>query len=233
MENWEKECIKIVDKFLNMPIAKIFSSPQTSLIPTSSNNNSGTKNPQDLSSIRERLVQKKYKNFAAWKRDMKQIWSSARKIFNDDDMILAITDELEKRFNKMCNASSNARMQPIDWIQLVSSLYIQIVDITHNSSNQFSPFFKEEDCFVKQMTSKETIEKVTSQSNLEDRNSVLRASQLLSIFGYNLNTMRNTEVVSLKNIPKDAQIALSYFLIGNQTEKKLDKKSCQINLNDT
>ena len=89
---------RVMEKLMEHPCARPFMIP---LIPGKTcpqNYTQYVKNPIDLTTIKKQLKEKKYRNFKEWYNAVDLIWSNSRAYYEEDDLMIPVTDEIEAIF---------------------------------------------------------------------------------------------------------------------------------------
>jgi len=202
-------CLAITDYLISQQYCSIFLEPVDPIRDEVPDYFKIIKNPQDLGTIRKRLLNKEYKSISDWKRDMNLIWTNCEK-FNGRDSILG---ELSRfalmMFEKQCK--KHLPYSPIEWVNRITSLYEKINVFLKDSPRSVSYKFKKLD--IPREHSPEEIQKLSEAvSCLSTRSDVLQLVQLLGLFGINIEGKRDVVYVSLSELPDQAITALMSYV---------------------
>ncbi|KAH0792165.1 Bromodomain containing protein [Histomonas meleagridis] len=99
-EKIRKEALNVVDKLLEHPLANIFIDP----IQPNEGDTEFEKivtNPQDLTSIKNRLINNEYTSISKFYDDMESVWVSTEQYYSTDPHLMVIAADCRKTFNKL------------------------------------------------------------------------------------------------------------------------------------
>lgn len=94
------ECLKVVDALSKHPIAEIFLNPVDPEEDKVPNYLQIVKNPSDLGTVRQNLIEHKYATLQDFKRDVSLIWENAYLFNGRQSMISYMGEKLSRIFNK-------------------------------------------------------------------------------------------------------------------------------------
>lgn len=134
--NQLKRCLEITRKLKKHPAAKLF------LNPVDRNSSIGeyyyevVDDPQDLTSIEERLKKKEYRSVREFKRDISTIWSNAIMVNGPTSYVAVIVNHLEAVFEKELKVMSTTNVA--GWLNKVTELKTNLNSFLENTPKSIS-----------------------------------------------------------------------------------------------
>lgn len=122
---------KVMKKVMEHPCARPFMIPLVPGKTCPANYTKYVKNPIDLTTIQKQLKAKKYKSFKEWYNAVDLIWSNTRAYYEEDDLMIPITDEVEAIFENELQAQQ-LRNNVNDWWKEVVRLQEKIGQLNNN-----------------------------------------------------------------------------------------------------
>ena len=166
------------------------------------------KNPQDLTSIKKRLINNEYKNIKDWKKDMDLIWYNCIKFNGRDTIIGELAQSTSKIFEKKCKKLLPKEIN--EWLIYLSELNKKLNDILINSPLTLNYKFKD-NLFKRKYLIEDIKNLSTAISSLNTKSDILQMVQLLKLFGINVDGKRENPQISLLNLPDTAiSIIMTY-----------------------
>ena len=96
----QKKCLEIIEDLMKHPIAEVFMEPVDPVRDMVPDYLDIIKNPSDFSTIRNRLLERKYLTYEEFKRDVNLVWENAITYNTKQSLPAYIADELNRIFQK-------------------------------------------------------------------------------------------------------------------------------------
>ena len=144
----KRRCLEITLKLMKKPAARLFLKPIDVISSGLTDYYSIISDPQDFSSIEQRLRQSEYRSIREWKRDMNLIWQNCYTYNGPDSYPSVLARYLQQKFEKELKTFSLLTNQ--GWLEKVFELREQLVE---NSSNL--PKFLEKDAPLEMLARKD------------------------------------------------------------------------------
>lgn len=122
---------KVMEKVMKHPCARPFMIPLVPGKTCPQNYTKYVKNPIDLTTIKKQLKAKKYRSLKEWHNAVNLIWSNTRTYYEEEDLMIPLTDEVEAIFE------NELRMQQLhknvdEWWKEVLRLQEKIGTLNNN-----------------------------------------------------------------------------------------------------
>jgi hypothetical protein len=169
-------CIRIVDALLETPSSSIFQEPVDPVREHCPDYYQLITHPQDLSTIRKRLVNREYKVYQEWERDMNLIWSNAQYYNGADSVIGRLAEMLAKHFRK---ESRDISVHYGAWIQKFDRLFRRLNRLVANPPPSIAPLMGHSE-FPSPVTGKDIAKLAKAAAGLTQRNDIVQFVQLLT-----------------------------------------------------
>jgi hypothetical protein len=170
------QCIRIVDSLVRLPSSAIFQEPVDPVRDNCPDYAALITSPQDLSTIRRRLVNRQYKMYAEWERDMNLIWSNAQYYNGADPVIGRLAAVLAKHFEKM---SLSISPHYGSWLQKFDRLFRRLNRLVANPPPRIAPMIGHSE-FHSAITTKDLAKLAKGAAGLTHRNDIVQFVQLLT-----------------------------------------------------
>lgn len=99
-ENFRTEAIAIMDRLISHPAAAYFINEIVPGVDTDPDYYNYVTNPQDLTTIKNRLINKQYTDKYKWYEDVETVWYNAEKYNGTDSYMAVVAREMRRRFEK-------------------------------------------------------------------------------------------------------------------------------------
>ena len=96
----QKKCLEIIEDLMKHPIAEVFMEPVDPVRDMVPDYLDVIKNPSDFTTIKNRLLERKYLTYEEFKRDVNLIWENAITYNTKQSLPAYIADELSRIFQK-------------------------------------------------------------------------------------------------------------------------------------
>lgn len=123
-------CLEITRKLQKHPAAKPFLKPVNTADPGFEDYYNFIDNPQDLTTIEERLNKKEYRSVREWKRDINTIWSNSIAFSGSQSYGAVLANHMLKVFEKELRVMSTTNLP--GWLNKVCELKNEFIKIYKN-----------------------------------------------------------------------------------------------------
>lgn len=96
----KEECLKIVEELLNHPISDVFSRPVDPVLDDMPDYFERIAKPNDLTTVKERLLSDTYHTLAEFKQDISLVWENAFAYNRKQTLAWFIAEEIARIFNR-------------------------------------------------------------------------------------------------------------------------------------
>lgn len=176
------------------------------------------RNPQDLGTIRARLLASEYSAMSAWESDTRLVWSNCEKYNGKASLVGKLAAAMTRKFDRLvkdvCPTTS------VKWVERMAHLYVKL-DKTMQIAPPVARTYLGDKEFSGPVPHDEMQKLCEAASALTSRDDVVQMLQLVSLFGVSVDTTREEGFVPVKSLPPDGQRALIGFVRGRYNELKM------------
>ena len=223
MTRFTPDCLaqarKITETLYNTPGCALFRNPVDPIADKVPDYHRIVKNPQDLGTIKHRLMTDYYTTLEDWMTDMNLIWANAEKYNGKEALVTYLAQAMAKKFGKMIQ-----RMHPSNgkkWIDRISVLYQRLDEQMQAAPPELEQYFKGKQ-FVGTLSQQDMQKFCEAASALSNRTDVFQMIQLLTLFGVHLDIRREECFIPVKSLPASAIRALISFVKAKCKAGKMD-----------
>lgn len=131
-----KHCLEITQKLMEMPAAQSFAKPIDHIASGLPNYYKIIDDPQDFSSIEERLKKREYRSIREWKRDMNLVWQNCYTYYGPESYPSVLARYLQDKFEKYLKTFS--LLKPEGWLEKVFNLREEFNLLSSNVPKKFN-----------------------------------------------------------------------------------------------
>jgi hypothetical protein len=171
-----RECLRIVDLLIESPASVVFRSPVDPVADNCPDYFKLITSPQDLSTIRSRLLNREYKTYPEWERDMNLIWANAQYYNGAKSVVGALAEAMADKFKKESRAIPGRYGS---WVQKIDLLFQRLNKLVANPPGTLEPHIGHNE-FQNPTSAKDLARLGRAASGLTHRNDMVQFIQLLT-----------------------------------------------------
>lgn len=214
-----RECLRITDLLMSHPLSKMFSRPIDPARDGAPDYFQVIKNPQDLGTIRERLMNQEYNRIEDWIADIRLVWSNSIEYNGELSFIADIARFLSKIFVKQLLALGYANSA--EWSQAITKYYESITKHLINSPDVLMRYYSKYD-FTKKNPSVD-LKDIVDNGQFNSSAEILHVLQILAQSGVQVDTQKDDLSLDLTQLPDPAIDAISNYIKDLKRKKKNTK----------
>lgn len=205
-----KECLRITEIMLDDKCASMFSRPVDPVkdgIPEYFNI---IKNPQDLGTIKERLLKNYYQIPAEWENDMNTVWMNALKFNGPESIIGDISNNLKAKFTKLCAPLHMS--DPVRWISRCQRLFFKLDDLLQTSPATVRKLWTGKKFITTPEGQKKLMDLAEASSSLNSDTDHGNLLQIVNRFNVDIEPHNTEMYINMTDMPQIAIIALKKYV---------------------
>ncbi|EAY19524.1 Bromodomain containing protein [Trichomonas vaginalis G3] len=177
------------------------------------------KNPQDLGTIRQKLLDRKYTRMEDWISDIRLVWSNSIQYNGELSFIADIARFLSKIFIKQLLEIGHANVS--EWSQAVTDYYDKITKQLTNSPEILAKYYSKYD-FTKKSSSSD-LKDLADNGLFSSSSEILHVLQILALSGVNIDSQKDDLSIDLTQLPESAIDGISNYIKDLKRKKKPGK----------